>query len=386
MLTNAAVKAARPMARAYKKYDERGLHLFVAPSGVRAWRIKFRFAGKEQLLSIGHYPMLSLDEARVRTDEVRELLERGLDPRVSSSTAASFEPIARAWHDNRRARWSEVHASDVLTSLERDVFPVIGKDPITGIDAITVLSLIRSIEARGAHETARRVRQRMDNIFAYAIVHAGAVTNPAALIADELAPAPIGQQKQPALLELKLIHGLLEAADQIEAAAIVKLASRFMALTAVRIAPLRLATWDEIEDLDGPEPLWRIPAEHMKLTKARKADAANAHIVPLSAPAVDILQKLRQNGQDTRSALIFPIGAGAMSELYARAGYRGRHVPHGWRASFSTILNERYPAEKDLIDQALGHVPTNKVEAAYNRAEHLGRRRDLYGRWAELIA
>ena len=167
-----------------------------------------------------------------------------------------------------------------------------------------------------------------------------------------------------------------------------KLASRFLALTAVRMGALRLARWCEIEDLLGPAPLWRIPAAHMKLTRVRKADSANDHMVPLSPPAADVLKQLRvdapENGYDTHSS-IFPIGAGAIGDLYVRAGYAGRHVPHGWRASFSTILNDRRPTDKDIIDQALAHVPTNKVEAAYNRAEHLARRRDLFCSWAEML-
>lgn len=388
MLTNAMVKAARPKARAYKIFDERGLHLFVSPAGLRAWRLKYRFAGREKLLSIGRYPDLALVEARELADEARALLVRDIDPsaaRGTSCSADTFETVARDWFDDRRDRWSPAHARDVMSSLENDVFPHIGKKSIDGIEPVDVLAMIQRIEARSAHETARRVRQRIDAVFSYAIVRKLCTANPAALISAELAPAPIGQQRHPALLEIDLVRELLDATEMIQAAPIVKAASRFLALTAVRMATLRAATWDEIEGLDRAQPIWRIPAAHMKLTKARKADPANAHIVPLSPPAVRILQQLRENGYDTRSPLIFPISPGAIGALYHRAGYAGRHVPHGWRASFSTILNERWPEDKALIDQALAHVPTNKVEAAYNRAEHLSRRRDLFRRWAELL-
>jgi len=387
MLTNAAVRAARPRATAYKMFDQRGLHLFVAPTGLRAWRMKYRFAGREKLLSIGHYPVLDLGEARARADEARELLEQGVDPSAAGKTSRSadqFETIARAWFDARKDRWSEIHAGDVIASLERDVFPAIGTRPIGAIEAMDLLELVQSIEARGAHETARRIRQRLDSIFDFAIVRRLTRANPAALIAQELAPAPIGVQRHPALLEPDLVRELLAAAELIDAAPIVKLASRFLALTAVRIGPLRLMRWGEVEDLDGPEPLWRIPASHMKLKKAKKADPANAHLVPLSPPAVEILRALQKNGYDTHS-FIFPIRAGAIGDLYTRAGYAGRHVPHGWRSSFSTILNEMRPEEAELIDLALAHSRKSKVEAAYNRAEQLGRRRDLFCRWAEIL-
>ena len=393
MLTTAAVKTARPRSRAYKMFDERGLHLFIAPTGLKAWRMKYRFGRREKLLSLGRFPEISLVEARENADRARELLASGRDPSIERQAVCSaklFETVARAWHADRRDRWSDVHAGDVLSSLERNVFPAIGAVPIGAITATALLELVQSIEARGAHETARRVRQRIDNVFAYAMVRELVTANPASLIAAELAPAPIGKQRHPALLELELVRELLAAAEETTADKITKLASRFLALTAVRMSTLRAANLDEFEDLDGTMPIWRIPAHHMKLTKARKADPANAHLVPLSPAAVEILRDLiehhRKNGYDARSLPLFPLGAGAIGELYSRAGFAGRHVPHGWRASFSTLMNERSASDRNLIDQALAHVPTNKVEAAYNRAEHLDRRRHLFNAWAGMIS
>jgi integrase len=155
--------------------------------------------------------------------------------------------------------------------------------------------------------------------------------------------------------------------------------------------------WSEVEDLDGDAPLWRVPAARMKLGANRKGDAANDHLVPLSAPAISVLRVARAFATDVAGdALVFPgrrgadapIGAGALGELYARAGYAGRHVPHGWRAAFSTVMNERRPGDRTAIDQALGHVPAgmSKVERAYNRAQHLELRRKLLDEWGALIA
>jgi integrase len=172
-----------------------------------------------------------------------------------------------------------------------------------------------------------------------------------------------------------------------------------LALTAVRLEAVRGMRWDEIEDLDGHAPLWRVPPARMKLKKAKKEDARFAHLVPLSDAAVAILrQAARENGYDTHSPqaedLVFPgrdhgrpIGEGAIGALYDRAGFSGRHVPHGWRSSFSTILNETLgPDARADIDRALAHTPKDKVEAAYNRAELLDRRRMLFARWGELLA
>lgn len=388
MLTNAAVKAARPSSRAFKIYDERGLFLFVTPAGAKSWRFRYRHAGKEKLLCFGLYPDLQLLEARALADAARDKISAGLDPANDHtvSSAEQLETIARAWHADRRGRWGDVHARDVITSLENDIFPAIGARSVDAIGPLTLLELIQSIEARGAHETARRVRQRLDGIFAFAMVRGHCSSNPAAMITAELTPSPTATQKHPALVEIEQLRELLHAADQVDAAGQVKLASRFLALTAVRVGSLLKATGEEIEDLDGTNPIWRIPAVHMKLTKARKADVANEHIVPLSPAAVQLLLELRERfGHEPRSRRLFPVGEGAIGDLYARAGYARRHVPHGWRASFSTIMNLRRRTDKEIIDQALGHVPTNKVEAAYNRAEHLAVRREIYCEWAEQL-
>jgi len=405
MLTNAAVKAAGARSRAYKIFDERGLFLFVAPTGLKSWRMKFRYRRREKLLTFGTWPEISLVEARARCDAARELLERGEDPTAvrrraaepANDAAQTFESEARAWHAQRAPRWSETHAADVLASLERDVFPAIGAKPIAHVDEAEVLKLLQDVEARGCIETARRLRQRISAVFARAKRRKLVKDNPAAELADELAPRPPAK-KQPALLELEQLHALLEAISAAAGTHLVKLAHLFLALTAVRLEALRGARWGEIEDLDGAAPIWRVPAARMKLTKTKKGEAEFDHIVPLSPAAAIVLRVARTEiGHDTHSpppaaALIFPgrararpIGEAAIGALIARAGYAGRHVPHGWRASFSTVMNERHPDYRDAIDQALAHAPKNKVEAAYNRAQQLARRRWVYERWAELL-
>jgi integrase len=402
MLTNAAVKAARPRAAAYKLADQGGLHLYIAPTGLRSWRWRFRLGGKEQLLTIGGWPEVSLDQARAARDEAREQLGRGEDPRQARGgddpKLRAFEYIARRWHAHMRQRWTAVHAGDVLASLERDVFPSIGAMPIDAITVPVVLNALRLIQERGSIETSHRVRQRISAVFCYAMADGLVDKDPAAIVGKVLAP-PAPAQHHPALLEIEDARALLAAAELVDVAPAVKLASRFLALTAVRLAVVRGALWSEIEDLDGSAPLWRVPAARMKLAAAKKLDAKNDHLVPLSRQAVELLRSLRTRSEG--SALIFPgrggrpIGEAAIGALYDRAGFAGRHVPHGWRASFSTILNERHPDLRAAIDKALGHAGNGKaeqeeginrkVEAAYNRAAQMSPRRRLFQAWADAI-
>lgn len=237
MLSNAAVKAARPRSRAYKMFDERGLHLFVAPTGLRAWRLKYRFEGREKLLSIGRWPELQLVEARARADEARDLIAQGADPAIAAkkpTAIVTFEGVARDWHALQREHWTDRHAEDVLDSLARDIFPEFGPEPIDGVSSPMVLRALRLVEARGAVETARRLRQRISAVFAFGISEGLADKDPAAIV--EKALKPKGREgRQPALLELDQAQQLLAAAERAGGPPIIRLASRFLALTAVRM-------------------------------------------------------------------------------------------------------------------------------------------------------
>ena len=400
MLTNAAVRAARPRAAAFKIFDQAGLHLFVAASGRKSFRLRFRLGGKEQLLTIGSWPEVSLDEARIRAAAAREQLGRGEDPRTSELAqdrkSATFETIARRWHAHMLRRWTPVHAGNVIDSLERDAFPAIGAMPLSAITVPVVLNALRVVEERGRLETARRVRQRISAVFVFAMSEGLVETDPAAIVGRALMP-PAPPRHQPALLELGQARELLAAVDQLQAATSFTLASRFLALTAVRLAAVRGARWSEIEDLDGPAPLWRVPAARMKLAAAKKTDARNDHLVPLAPVAVELLRQARANmhcdDANVHDALIFPgrnagrpIGEAAIGDLYIRAGYAGQHVPHGWRATFSTVMNDGGAFDSGLIERALAHAPKDKVAAAYNRAEMLDQLRALFCAWADALA
>ena len=398
MLTIGAVKAAAAQRRAYKLFDAGGLFLHVAPTGTKTWRLKYRHGGKEKLLSLGRVPDVSLPEARARREDAKAILREGRDPgqRDKVLPGNTFEDLARAWHALHRSHWSAAHAADVISSLERDVFPAIGAMPVGAIAAPDLLGAIRALELRGRGQTARRVRQRCAAVFGYAISEGLAKENPAATIAAALLPPKL-TRPHPALTQIESCRELLAACDHVAGAGnMANLASRFLALTAVRLDAVRGMRWGEIEFLGG-EAVWRVPAARMKLARAKKDEERFAHLVPLAPAAVQLLERAAaENGYDTRSgpadALVFPgrgkntpIGERAIGALYVRAGFSGRHVPHGWRASFSTILNEQLPGERAAIDLALAHAPKDKVEGAYNRSEQLARRRKLLEHWAALL-
>jgi integrase len=301
-----------------------------------------------------------------------------------------------------KARWAPVHAQDVLKSLERDVLPSLGTLPIKQIDAPLVLAVLRKIEARGSIETAKRVRQRISAVFVHSISEGVCAVDPASMVTKALVPVR-KRGKQPALASLTELRELLRLAESSGASPVTKIASRLLALTAVRPGVLRGAAWSEFEGIswEGAEdedacPLWRIPAERMKLVLERKDDASFEHVVPLSLQAVEALRAIRP--LTARYKFVFPstrhshhsMSENAIGYLYNRVGFHGRHVPHGWRAAFSTIMNEKAEragrsSDRAVIDLMLAHIPTNKVEGAYNRAPYMDRRREIAQEWADLL-
>lgn len=387
MLTDAKIRAARPKEQGYRLADGDGLHLFVTPGGTKSWRFRFQRAGRERLIVLGTYPALSLAEARAKRDALRIDAERGLDP--AAATTRTLADVTRDWHATQAPLWKPHHAADVLQSLEREIFPTLGGQAVGAITAPMLLEALRPIQQRGAIELAHRLRQRLAGVFAYAAAAGLIAANPAAGLSPALMPV-VRRRRRPAVLDLEHARGVLQAAESARAHPITHLALRLLALTAVRPGELRFGRWAEIEDLEGTAPLWRIPAVRMKHARAREAEIQD-HLVPLAPEAVEALRALAT--LSGRSPWLFPSWGDAgrpMSEnalVYhlRNANLSGVQVPHGWRATFSTIMNERHPGDRQIIDLMLAHTPANPVEAAYNRALHMDRRRTLAEEWAGIL-
>jgi len=404
MLRDLDCKNAKGREKAYKLADSHGLYLYVTPKGHRSWRWNYRFRGKAATRTLGAYPEVSLADARIARAELDKLRRRGVDPAQASQQArltqavadeATFEKIARSWHAQRKQVWAHTTAASIMRGLEREVFPHLGSLPITQINARLVLSeVLKPIEQRGANDRAHRACQQISAIFEFAKASGLAEHDPAAKLTGALKPKANG--RRPALRTIEDARALLLAAEAEPGQPLTKLASRLLAITAARSGSLRHAEPHEFEDLDGPEPIWRIPASKMKLDVKQKQMEEFEFIVPLPPQAVEIVKLAIQftgGGRyvfpNTRSANK-PMSDGALSMMYRRLPqFATRHVPHGWRATFSTIMNERAqeldrPGDRAIIDLMLAHKPPG-VEPLYNRATFKNRRRKIAEEWAELL-
>ncbi|MGV7121260.1 tyrosine-type recombinase/integrase [Sphingopyxis sp. 550A] len=406
MLSDIKVKAAKPRSKPYKMSDGGSLLLLVTPSGGKLWRWNYLYDGKQKSMAFGAWPLVSLADARGKRDEAAAILNEKRDPAIVKrlkieaileASRQTFERVARDWHANAKSQWAVVHAADVIRSLERDVFPTIGDLPIADLSPPLLLGVLREIEARGSIETAKRIRQRISAVFVFGIAQGIVERDPAEKLGAVLKPLRKG--RQPAIVELEPLKKMIIAAEEDYARPITRLGLRLLALTAVRPSELRGAHWAEFEDLDGKLPLWRIPSARMKGDLDRKDEIGGDHLVPLPPQAVAVLRAIWPlTGEGD---LVFPsnrhphrpMSENAIGYLLNRAGYHGHHVPHGFRAAFSTIMNEwaeRHGKDTDraIIDLMLAHIPKqmSNSEGAYNRAAYMPRRRELATIWADMLS
>jgi len=164
LLSELAVKGAKPKDKAYKLRDGAGLFLVIEPSGKKWWKLRAVFAKKETSFSFGEYPAVTLSQARVERDKANSQIANSIDPaavrKVAKATLSgegSFEAVAREWHTRFLPKWSEVHATSIMARLEKDVFPYIGARPIGEITPPEMLAVLRRIESRTL-ETAHRIK------------------------------------------------------------------------------------------------------------------------------------------------------------------------------------------------------------------------------------
>lgn len=402
MLTDIACRKAKAQESDYRLPDEKGLYLLVLKSGHKSWRLGYWFDGKKKRIVLGSYPEMSLQDARAERDAARSLVARGRDPAVvrlqESATCrlaaeATFKAMAGAWLEERKKSWAPAYGASIERLLRNHLYPGWENLPLSDITKPMVAQRLKSIEGRGLRETARRAREKIVEIYDRAQAMGYDVDNPGAVKA---ALQPAITKRRPAHTDLEKARAMLRAVEAAPAHPITKLASRFIALTVMRPGTVQLLPWAEIIDaLEADDPVWTIPAERMKLTQERKRLEEFDHLVPLARQSIEVLRAVRQIS--SISQFVFhstktirrPISDSTVSKLYRDNGFRDVHVPHGWRSTFSTIMNERAmaadrPGDRLVIDLMLAHQQQG-VEPIYNRSAYMPRRRELAQEWADLL-
>lgn len=384
-LTERAVKALKPREKPYKMSDGEGLYLYVTPAGGRLWRLKYRHAGKEKRLSLGPWPDITVEAARAKALEARAALRAGQDPARSHGSirakGETMEALAAGWAGRQAWAPSTVKRERYLLS---HWLPALGAIPARALTPGDIRPVIVSIEGRGTGEDAHRVRAQIGRVLRYAVALGHADRDVAADLGDVL--APVQSEKYATLTKPAEIAELMQAIHAYSGDPSTMYCLRILPLVFTRPGELRNARWPEF-DLDGTEPLWRIPGERMKMRRKNPGE----HLVPLATQVVALLKKLRTVTWGSPHGLLFPglvpgkpISDATLGQALRRLGYGpDRIVPHGFRAMASTQLNERgFPP--DIIELQLAHKDSS-VRAIYNRSTRLPERRAMMQAWADYL-
>lgn len=403
-LTDIQVKKAKPdINKKVLLQDGDGLYLEINPSGSKFWRMKVRIQGKDARFSFGSYPAVSLADARKKCEETHILISQGIDPRQAKKEAESaerarkantFEKIARDWHQNTLPEWKTVTAKDIIRRLDLNVFPFIGKFPIADITHQQVIDVLKTVESRGAAETAKRLKTNIRRIFSYAVQRGIIKHN----IVDDLTDIlPKANKEHYAAIKPDELPAFLEAFDNVKSDLQTRIAFKLVMLLFMRSSELLTAEWSEI---DFENDVWVIPWQRMKMGKRKINPDKTDHRIDLPRQAVALLKSLKSiTGW---SNFLFPkrgkpkgtMTGEALLRVIKRMGYTGKMTVHGFRALATSWLREQrieVNGQKvprfthDAIERLLAHKEKDKTVGAYNRAEYLEEQKEILQVWANHI-
>ncbi|GAB3112521.1 integrase arm-type DNA-binding domain-containing protein [Aestuariicella hydrocarbonica] len=385
-LSDKQVKATAAREKPYKLSDSGGLYVDVRPTGAKYWRLKYRFAGKEKLLALGVYPIVSLKEAREKTQAAKSVLDAGQDPgelkksqknNLQMRLADTFESIALAWFEVARQDWSVTHTERTQNLLKNHLFPWLGSRPIGDITPPELLQVLYRAQDRGLLETAKRAKQTASQVFRYAIRNGKLMSDPSRDLAGALRPPKT--KHFAAITDPAGVADLMRAIDCYQGTPAVKTALLLSAMLFQRPGEMRTMKWKQ---LDWDKAEWRYTVTKTNIE----------HIVPLPTQAIDTLRALEPF--TARSSYVFPSARSAtrpMSENGVRVALRtmgytnDQMTAHGFRAMARTLLDEELGFPPEWIEHQLAHAVKDPLGRAYNRTKHLPQRKEMMQKWADYL-
>jgi len=397
-LTATAVKNAKPKDKDGKLIDNkladgRGLYLLAKKNGSRYWRMKYRFFGKEKLLSFGTYPSLSLAEARELCTTAHKQLANDLDPGEvkralkagkHKAAANTFAALANEWYAKQLPEWAPATAKKRRALLDNDLLPYLGNRAISELETYDLLTCLQRIEARGAIDTAHNGRQVLNQVCRYAKQTQRAKYNPATDLAGALVKKQVTHRA--AITEPAELGRLLVKIEQYQGTPIIRTMLALAPLLFQRPGELAAMEWDE---LDLEAKLWNIPKERKKERKTREHD----HLVPLSHQAVELLRDIQPltgagrfvfpNQRDHAK----PASPESVNKALRNMGYctASQQSFHGFRATARTMLDERLGFRVEWIEHQSGRSVKDPLGRAYNRTKHLEQRIGMIQHWADYL-
>lgn len=380
MLTIKQIDAAKPKDKPYRLLDSNGLYLYVPVTGKKVWQLRYKLDGKEKVLTVGKYPLMSLQEARDKAWLAKKDVSVGVDPVKAKKLSVkdnSFGSIYQEWYDHKKQVWSEVYSTELSRMFQDDILPLIGGMEINEIEPMQILEVIRRFEDRGAMERANKARRRCGEVFRYAIVTGRAKYNPAPDLADAMKGY---RKKNYPFLPADQIPAFNKSLAGFSGSIVSRIATQVLQYTVLRTKELRSMQWSNV---DFETRTITIAEEVMK--------GRRPHLVPMSDQVVSLLEMLKPVTQPI-SSFVFagrndktkPISENAVLLVIRQIGYEGLASGHGFRHQFSTIMNEHeWPA--DAIEKQLAHANSGSIRGIYNHAQYMDKRREMMQWWADWV-
>lgn len=404
-LTDFAIRGAKPSGKPYDLRDSLGLCLRVSPAGGRSWHFRYYWAGKQNRISFGSYPDVSLQQARAKRDEARSQLAKGINPHVERklkqravrlASDNTFSAVFEQWLAHRSivlpdGRQSTL--SQIRRGFDNDVLPLLRSLSIYDVTRGHLLEVIQRIEGRKSYSVAEKMRTWFAQMFRFALVVIPDLEKNPATDLDVVA-VPLPPVEHNPFLRMAQLPAFLQTLRKGPIRQQTTLAIRLLLLTGVRTGELRSATPDQF-DLD--QGVWNIPPIAVKQLKnkmrkeRRRPGDVPAYVVPLSEQAQEIVRFLLARVK-TAQRYLFPhasdlklrMSENTVNMAIKRLGYDTLLTGHGIRGTMSTALHEiGYP--KPWIEAQLSHVDPNRVASAYNHAEYVEQRRVMMQDWADRL-
>jgi integrase len=392
-LTSGIIKGLQTKEKKYSISDGNGLYMTVKPNDKRIWEIRYSFNGKSNKTTLGSYPLISLKDARIKSNDFRRQLFDGINPiqerkkrKESQSHKAlqeemrkvnTFEKISREFIASIEDEYTSRYISIKLSRLENHVFPYIGKKYIGDMSRIDIIKCLDRLKDDGKIETAERILSTINQVFKYSVTREIAPHN---ITYDIDKRYVIGKKEVKHFATITSptrVGEFMRSVDNYHGNFIVQCALKLAIYSGQRPFNIRFATWDEF-DMEKNE--WQISPMKMKMKRP--------HFVPITNQIKSLLEALAPHSKN-RSKYLFPsmtsnlrpISENTINQSLRRLSYsKDEIVGHGLRAMFSTLANENiflHGHTSDVIERHLAHVETNKIRGAYNHAEYYTQRFEL---------
>lgn len=382
--TDTFIKHLKPKEKRDEKFEGGGFGILIYPTGTKTWIYRYKIDNKKEYIILGHYPEMSLSEARKSFAELRDKRRSGINPKEFAQQQEerellTVESLIMEWYSS----YVEKHRAQpkqIKQLIDADIVPLLGKKKLETTKTKDIAIALDSIVKRGSPVHANRVLAALKQAFSYGVRRGSLQQNPAeCLLAKDIGGAEKPRDRHLTLDEIKTLWLFLDS-DKHAISLQIKNAIKIILLTGVRTGELRLATWSEF---NFEQSLWTIPAEHTKTDAVMK--------IYLSALTKQILFEIKEHINShyvipsiTRDAALTEKALPkAIMRIQTRVGIP-QWTAHDLRRTFATQLGETLNVDPVVIEKCLGHKMP-KIMATYNKNEMLLQRKDALEQWALCI-